>query len=52
MEAGLSSLYRKNKPDPYAASRDFNNAILCTERPILSKKNKTEGSGDLDANHA
>jgi hypothetical protein len=45
----LSSLSRKNKPDPYAARRDFINAILCAERPILSKKNKTEGLDDLDA---
>jgi hypothetical protein len=45
----LSSLNRKNKPDPYAASRDFINAILCAERPILTKKNKTEGAYDLDA---
>jgi hypothetical protein len=34
----LSSLLQKNKPEPYAASRDFINAILCAERPILSKE--------------
>jgi hypothetical protein len=45
----LSSLSRKNKPDSYAGGRDFNNAILCAERPILTKKNKTEGADDLDA---
>jgi hypothetical protein len=34
----LSSLLQKNKPEPYAASRVFINAILCAERPILSKE--------------
>jgi hypothetical protein len=29
---------QKNKPEPYAASRDFINAILWAERPILSKE--------------
>jgi hypothetical protein len=46
---GLSSLLRKNKPDPYAASRDFINAILCSERPYFTKKNNAKGANDLDA---
>jgi hypothetical protein len=45
----MSSLLPKNKAEPYAARRDFNNAILCEQHPILSKKNNTEGSDDLDA---
>jgi hypothetical protein len=38
----VSSLLQKNKPEPYAASPDFINAILWAERPILSNKNNTE----------
>ena len=45
----LSRRACKNKPESVAASRDFINAILCAERPILSKKNNTEGTDDLDA---
>jgi hypothetical protein len=50
--SAVKSFPEKNKPAPSAASRDFFNAILRAERPILSNKNNTEGPDDLDANLA
>jgi hypothetical protein len=33
----MSRVLQKNKPEPYAASQDFINAILCDGLLILSK---------------
>jgi hypothetical protein len=40
----LSSLFQKNKPEPTPASQVFKNAILCEQRPILSKQEQGRGT--------
>jgi hypothetical protein len=40
----LSSVFQKNKPEPTPASQVFDNAILCEQRPILSKQEQGRGT--------